>query len=52
MPEEEEKSGQPGDLTPGVFVYLCVGVFEYMCICVFGIWSMWAGGGEKSGQVT
>ena len=47
MPEEEEKSGQPGDLTPGVFVYLCVGVFEYMCICVFGIWSMWAGGGEE-----
>ena len=52
MPEEEEKSGQPGDLTPGVFVYLCVGVF---CICIFVYLVFGLCGPEeekKSGQVT
>ena len=36
MPEEEEKSGQPGDLTP-----------EYFCICVFFVFVYLAGGGEE-----
>ena len=40
LPEEEEKSGQPGDLTPE---YLCICVFVYLCICVFGL----CGAGEE-----
>ena len=40
LPEEQEKSGKPGDLTPE---YLCICVFVYLCICVFGL----CGAGEE-----